>query len=158
MESLRKEIENLKQEYLRKSIELIKKNKEKIFSIALLDSFHTNDPFEGDSSTTYYSGYLRIVDEQENGRLIVRLVHDDIVVRNNHIYPNQEALNYCKHYIRFKNWTGYGWSSLVDLIGDVVEDDKLLPFFKDILYSDDELVGYMVNTEDIEKNIKPWLK
>lgn len=74
------------------------------------------------------------------------------------MYPDQKALNYCKHYIRFNTWTGYGWFSLVDLIGDVVEDDKLLPFFKDILYSDDELVGYMVNTEDIEKNIKPWIK
>ena len=158
MDSLRKEIENFKQEYLRKSVELIKKNKDKIFSIAPLDSFHTNDPFEGDSSTTYYDGYIRIVSEQENGCLLVRLVHDDIVVHTNQMFPNQKMLNYCKHYIRFKTWTGYDWFSLVDLIGDVVEDDKLLPFFKDILYSDDELVGYMVNTEDIEKNIKPWIK
>lgn len=66
MESLRKEIENFKQEYLRKSVELIKKNKDKIFSIVPLDSFHTTVPFEGDSSTTYYDGYLRIVGEQEN--------------------------------------------------------------------------------------------
>ena len=158
MESLRKEIENFKQEYLRKSVERIKKNKDKIFSIAPLDSFHTTVPFEGDSSTTYYDGYLRIVGEQENLRLVVRLVHDDIVFRNNFMYPDQQAFHYCKHYIRFNTWTGYGWFSLVDLIGDVVEDDKLLPFFKDILYSDDELVGYMVNTEDIEKNIKPWIK
>lgn len=158
MESLRKEIENFKQEYLMKSIELIKKNKEKIFSIAPLDSAHSCHSGEGDSSTIFYGGYLRIVDEQKDGYLLVRIVHNDIVVHNNFFYPDQRALNYCKHYIRFKTWTGYGWSSLVNLIGDVVEDDSLLPFFKDILYSDDEIVGYMVNTEDIEKNIKPWIK
>ena len=154
--SLLEQIREYKKEYLKKSVELIKANRDKVFSIAPQESYHYCDPFEGDSGTTYFEGYVRIAGEQSDGNPLVRIVHADIIVHMNHFYPDQKALNNCKRYIKFNTWTGYSWDSLVDLVGDVVDEDKILPFFKDILYSDDKVVGYMMKEEDIRNNIKPW--
>lgn len=158
------ELEQAKQEYLDKYkiykdkyINWLKESKGTIFKINVPPSFHMCDGFEGDSGTTYFGGYCKIIGEND-GDPIVRYMHMDLVVHQNHFYPDQKMLNYVKYYVNIHNFTGYTYESLIDLIDRPANKSELIPFIKDIMDDDYELKGYMVDSKDIENNTPPWWK
>lgn len=156
------ELEQAYQEYMDKYniykdkyISWLKESKGTIFKLKELPSYHKNNPFEGDSSTTYFGGYCRVSGENQ-GSPVVRFMHMDIVVRNNIFYPEQKMLNNTRYYVNIHNFKGYSYSDLMAIIDRPVNESELIPFVKDIMDDDYELRGYMVNSEDIKNNTPPW--
>lgn len=156
------ELEQAYQEYMDKYntykdkyISWLKESKGTIFKLKELPSYHTNNPFEGDNSTTYFGGYCRVSGEKQ-GNPIVRFMHMDIIVRNNIFYPEQKMLNNVRYYVNIHNFTGYSYSDLMTIIDRPINESELIPFVKDIMDDDYELSGYMVNSEDIKNNTPPW--
>lgn len=141
--------------YKEKYVSWLKETKGTIFKLKELPSFHTNNPFEGDSFTRYFGGYCKVSGENL-GKPIVRLIHMDVCTRQNHFWPNQKMLNMTRYYVNVHNFTGYSYSDLMDIIDRPVNESELIPFVKDIMDDDYELRGYMVNSEDIKNNTPPW--
>ena len=141
--------------YKEKYISWLKETKGFVFRLKDIPSYHFHDPFEGDSSTTYNCGFCKIIGEN-HGKPIVRYMHMDIVVRQNMLFPDQEILNNTRYYVNIHNFTGYTYESLMDIIGDKVDEEDLIPFVKDIMNDDYELKGYMVDPEDVKNNTPPW--
>lgn len=141
--------------YKDKYISWLKESKGTIFRLKNFPSYHFNNPFEGDSSTTYYGGFCKIIGEKY-GHPIVRYMHMDVVVKQNMLFPNQEILNNTRYYVNIHNYTGYTYETLMDIIDDKVDEEDLIPFVKDIIDDDYELKGYMVKIEDVENNTPPW--
>lgn len=138
-----------------KYISWLKETKGTVFKLKSIPSFHSNNPFEGDSVTTFNNGYCKIIGEK-NGNPIVRYMHMDTVVRRNVLWPDQGILNNTRYYINIHNYTGYTYESLMDIIGDKVNESDLIPFVKDIMDDDYELKGYMVDSDDVVNNTPPW--
>lgn len=143
--------------YQKKYINWLKETKGMIFKLKVPPTFHTNNPFEGDSLTVYNGGFCKIIGEHF-GRPIVRYMHMDLHTHQNHFYPDEKLLNYTKYYVNVHNFTGYTYESLMDIIERPACKSELIPFVKDIMNDDYEIKGYMVHIDEIENNIKPWEK
>lgn len=158
------ELEQAKQEYIDKYnvfkdkyISWLKKSKGTIFKLVVPSVWHTSNPFEGDTETKYYGGFCSIIGEQYSNP-IVRYMHMDLVVHQNPLFPDQNVLNYARYYVNIHNYTGYTYSSLIDIIDRPATEDELIPFVKDIMCDDYEIRGFMVDSEDIKNNTPPWQK
>lgn len=144
--------------YQENYINWLKETKGKIFKLKNIPSFHTNDGLNGDSNTIFFDGYCKIIGEYENTeRPIVRLMHMDLCVSENVFYPEDKMLNRTRYYVNAHNFTGYTYSSLMDIIDKPLNESEIIPFVKDIMNDDNELVGYMISGESIKNNIKYWL-
>lgn len=163
------ELVQAKQEYLDKYkiyqdkyIKWLKDTKGMIFKIKVPPTFHTHNPFEGDSYTTYNGGYCKIVGENYDEHIvkpIVRYMHMDLNVRQNFFFQEQKMLNTVRYYVNVHNFTGYTYESLMNEVIDMpVDESELIPFVKGVMDDDYEIEGYMVSLEDIENNTPPWFK
>lgn len=141
--------------YKEKYISWLKETKGTVFRLKDIPPYHFNNPFEGDSVITFNDGYCKIIGEK-NGNPIVRYMHMDTVARGNVFCPDEKMLNNTRYYVNIHNFTGYTYESLMDIIGDKVDESDLIPFVKDIMDDDYELKGYMVSIEDVENNTPPW--
>ena len=142
--------------YVNKYVNWLKESKGTVFRLKGQPSFHTSNCWEGDSHTTYFGGYCKIVGEGKNGQPIVRHMRMDLVVSYNPFYPDQKMLNNTRYYVNIHNYTGYSYESLMDIIESPVPESEVIPFVKDIMDDDYELKGYMVDPEDVTNNTPPW--
>ena len=150
---MRKELDELRTDYLNKATALFKENENKIFRLKR-EIFHYNYVLDPEVSTTYYDGYIKIIGHRENGQPIVRLMHIDLRV-NGYMFEEKKA----RYYVNVHNFYGYTYSSLIDFIDDCVDDESELPqFVLDVLNDDYEIDGYIVHIDEVQNNIKPWEK
>ena len=64
--------------------------------------------------------------------------------------------------VNLRNWTGYSFSLLSEIIDDFIEDESKLPqFILDSFYKDDyDMTSgkWRISAEDFDNNVRPWLK
>lgn len=158
-ENIPKEITEAYKEYIfkyevykKKFISWLKETKGTIFKLKDEQPYHTCNSFEGAASTTFFGGYCKIEDD-ESGRLVVRLMHMDGVSSWNHFYHDE---NWFRYSVSVRNFTGYSYESLMNIIDRPATEEELIPFVTDIMSERYEIDGYFLNAEDIKNNRKPW--
>jgi len=154
------DIRNLRREFANKAVELIKEKKDCIFLLNLDDVpmvRHSHNIFEGDSSDRVIRGWVGIVGTVEKTkRPLVRIVDADILRRANIFYPDQKMLNNERVCVRANTWTGYTWESLINLVGDTVDDSDIPPLFRELLYNDECFDTYEMTQEAVDNMRTPW--
>ena len=152
---LRDEITTLYHQYLDNSVELIKSKRDKIFALYTPElNYHSNNCFEGDSITKDCRGYIKIVGEKTDGQPLVRIINDDLIIRQNVFFPEQKCLNNRRRRVVARTFTGYSWRRLVGIVGDVVSPSKIPQLFKDLLDEKDNIDCGELTDEQIRNNTK----
>ena len=153
---MERELKKLYDEYLDKCVEVLKKNKNKIF-INEGNLSHIFNPFDGGGSNLLPCILYKIT-ENKNGNLSIRKMQFDAYNKYESVfeYPKSSSgrivsvVNIKKH---------FDWKDLVGNVNDCVTENELPKFVVDILNAEYELpCPYQVTQEEIDNNIKRWEK
>lgn len=82
-------------------------------------------------------------------------MHMDGVSSRSPFYTDE---NWFRYYVSVRNFTGYSYESLIDIIDGPATEEELIPFVVDIMNADYELNGYLIDPENIKNNVKPWMR
>lgn len=154
-------LKDLKSEYLKKCTNFIKENDGKIFKCKE-EFYHFNHAFvaedESHSSDLLTGAYAKIIGYQNDGTPIVRMLAMEQWHRLSYVSQKTEG----SIIINLRNWTGYSFSLLSDIIEEFIEDENTLPqFVLDSFYKDDTdmVTGkWRISYDDFDNNVRPWLE
>ena len=91
-----------------------------VFTLKAQEPFHTCNPFEGNSSITFFNGYCKILNE-ENERPIVRFMHmdgvygKDYIDNNLHNFPESISNNY---------------QAFIDILNNIIKNNNIIEYYK----------------------------
>ncbi len=155
-------LDDIKKKYAEECRKYIKSQDSKIF-ICRQDSYHFNDPFGygGDfphSTTLITEAFGKISGYQANGEPLVRMLSLEKRFKDSPFMKKPEI----SITVNLRNWTGYSFGLLSDIIDDFVEDESRLPqFILDSFYKDDyDMTSgkWRISADDFDNNVRPWLK
>lgn len=155
-------LQDIRKKYAEECRNFIKSQDSKLF-VCKQDFYHFNDPlgFNGDiahSTTLVTEAFAKITGYQANGEPLVRMLSMEKLFRRVPFEKKPEI----SITVNLRNWTGYSFSLLSDIIDDFIEDESILPqFILDSFYKDDyDMTSgkWRISAEDFDNNVRPWLK
>lgn len=153
---------DIKREYADKCRKYIERHISSIFRCR--QEFHhfnhilSTEYCEAGSTDLIVGAYGKITGFKEDGEPLVRLLSLEKLANFGFFTGKSDyAVT-----VNLRNWTGYTYESIAEILDDFVEDEsKLSDFILDSFYKDDTDMTsgkWKITMDDFNNNIRPWVK